>query len=78
MNLPDISQASDSITLTREQYSFLLAKANGFELQKKCYEQIKTEILPTKEDLTLPWYEMLAKCVINRQLKPIGSQGSNP
>jgi hypothetical protein len=57
------------IEITKEEYTKLVHKANGFDLSTKCFDEIRNEINPTKEDLTLPWYEMLSKCIKNRQFK---------
>ena len=57
----------EEITISKKDYQELVAKANGFDLQKKCFEAIRDELVPTEKDLHLPWYEMLAKCIKNRQ-----------
>ena len=57
------------IEALKKDYQELVAKANGFDLQRKCFEAIREELVPTEKDTHLPWYEMLAKCVKNKQLK---------
>jgi hypothetical protein len=57
----------EMIEITKDEYTRLVHKANGFELSTKCFDELRNEINPTKADLTLPWYEMLVKCVKNRQ-----------
>jgi len=57
------------IKISKKEYQELIAKSNGFDLQNKCFRDIRNEIVPTEKDLHLPWYDMLAKCIKNRQLK---------
>ena len=59
------------IEISKDEYTKLVHKANGFDLSTKCFDIIRNEINPTAADLTLPWYEMLAKCIKNRQLKDL-------
>ena len=59
----------ENITITKKEYNDLIAKSHGFNLQVECFRQLREEIIPTEKDLCLPWYEMLSKCIKNRQLK---------
>lgn len=64
----DIS-SEDTITISRKEYSELKAIANGYKLQTEFFTKIRNELIPTDKDIHLPWYEMLYKCIKNKQLK---------
>ena len=61
--------SEETITISKKEYVDLKGKANGFRLQQDFFQEIRKEIKPTKEDQTLPWYQMLAKCIKNRQFQ---------
>jgi len=61
----------ETVTIATKEYANLKAKAHGFDLQVKCFEEIREHILPTEKQRHLPWYDMLAECIKNRQLKPL-------
>ena len=59
----------EMITITKKEYIDLIHKAHGCELQGVAFLELRKEIKPTEKDMTLPWYDMLIKCVKERKFQ---------
>ena len=56
----------EKLEISKKEYNDLIQKANGFRLQSECFDELRKLINPNEKQLSLPWYEMITECIVEK------------
>jgi hypothetical protein len=59
----------EMVTISRREWSFLVARSSAFESQLKVMTEIEKLIIKTEKDKKLPYYEMLITVVKEKRIR---------
>jgi hypothetical protein len=65
----EIEVKEEMVTISRKEWSFLVARSSAFESQLKVMTEIEKLIIKTEKDKKLPYYEMLITAVKEKRIR---------